>query len=255
MTPGKEFEAEVLFFDPADVPRATEALVALGCEYKVDPDAIDEHGPTVFGWVTGATELDEHALGDWLSEIVHPLGGDVVEWCLVELRKQRLARRLPRKRHRWKSLDTYLPNKNWECTQCGLHKITEYDSDNLYMMRDGRTWHRFAPPCPPPDQACMTPGKQFEAEVLFLDPADVPRATEVLARYGCKYKVDPDAIDPHGPTVFGWVTGITELDELDVGDWVLQIVRPLGGDVVEWCLVELRKQRQAQRQQWKTPQT
>jgi hypothetical protein len=65
----------------------------------------------------------------------------------------------PRKRHRWKSLDTYLPNKNWECTQCGLHKVTEYDSDNLYTMRDGRTLYRFAPPCPPSDHdpACSHP--------------------------------------------------------------------------------------------------
>jgi len=94
MTPGKQFEAEILFLDPIDVPRATEALAALGCEYKVDPDAIDDYGlPTVWGRVTGATELDELALGDWLSGIVDPLGGDVVEWCLVELRKQRQAAR------------------------------------------------------------------------------------------------------------------------------------------------------------------
>jgi hypothetical protein len=53
------------------------------------------------------------------------------------------------KRHRWKSLDTYLPNKHWRCIRCDLLKETEYDSDNLYSMRDGRTWHRFAPPCPP----------------------------------------------------------------------------------------------------------
>jgi hypothetical protein len=67
-----------------------------------------------------------------------------------------------RKRHRWKSLDTYLPNKNWICTSCGLLKVAEYDSDNLYRMparktaaktRNERTWYRFAPPCPPDEEA------------------------------------------------------------------------------------------------------
>jgi hypothetical protein len=58
-----------------------------------------------------------------------------------------------KRRHRWKSLDTYLPNKHWECTQCGLHKVTEYDSDNLYTLGNDRSWYRFAPPCPPPDPA------------------------------------------------------------------------------------------------------
>jgi hypothetical protein len=60
----------------------------------------------------------------------------------------------PRKRHRWKSLDCYLERvQTWRCIKCDLLKITEYDSDNLYKMRgDGRTWYRFAPPCPPPDE-------------------------------------------------------------------------------------------------------
>jgi hypothetical protein len=29
--------------------------------------------------VAGTTELDEAAIGDWLMEIVRPVGGDVVE--------------------------------------------------------------------------------------------------------------------------------------------------------------------------------
>jgi len=51
------FEAEILFLNPADVPRAVEVLAAVGCEFEIDHDAIDDHGPTVFGWATGTTAL------------------------------------------------------------------------------------------------------------------------------------------------------------------------------------------------------
>jgi hypothetical protein len=77
----QRFAAEVLFLDPADVPCATEALAAANCEFAIDHDAIDEYGPTVFGMLTGTTELDLHPLGDWLLDLVRPLGGDVVEWA------------------------------------------------------------------------------------------------------------------------------------------------------------------------------
>jgi hypothetical protein len=56
----RRFAAEVLFLNPADVPRAAEALIEAGCDFEVDHDAIDEHGPTVFGFVTGVTELAEN---------------------------------------------------------------------------------------------------------------------------------------------------------------------------------------------------
>jgi hypothetical protein len=57
----------------------------------------------------------------------------------------------PRKRHRWKAThDHFYPGpKYWECIQCGLQKITEWEEKPRYSMRDGRTWYRFAPPCPP----------------------------------------------------------------------------------------------------------
>jgi hypothetical protein len=74
------FEAEILFLDPDDVPRAVEALAAVGCKFEIDHDAVDPCGPTVFGWVTGTTELGENGLGDWLAAIVDPLGGDVDAW-------------------------------------------------------------------------------------------------------------------------------------------------------------------------------
>jgi hypothetical protein len=64
----------------------------------------------------------------------------------------------------------------------------------------------------------------------------VPHAVEALAAVGCEFEIDHDAVDPCGPTVFGRATGTTELDEGDIGDWLLAIVDPLGGDVVQWGL-------------------
>jgi len=58
------------------------ALAAAGCEFKYDPDAIDPYGPTVFGWVTGTTELDDSKLPDWLLGIVDP--GDVIQWKVFD---------------------------------------------------------------------------------------------------------------------------------------------------------------------------
>jgi hypothetical protein len=59
----------------------------------------------------------------------------------------------PRKRHRWKmASDHFYPGpKLWRCIQCGLQKITEFECKPRYNMHDGREWHRFAPPCPPPE--------------------------------------------------------------------------------------------------------
>ena len=77
--------------------------------------------------------------------------------------------------------------------------------------------------------------KRFTAEILFLNPTDVATAVAALAAVGCKFEIDPDAEpDPCGPTVFGWITGTTELGENELDDWLLAIVDPLGGDVDEW---------------------
>jgi hypothetical protein len=57
-------------------------VTAADCEFEYDPDAIDECGPTVFGLVTGTTELDENELHDWLLGVISP--GDVVEWSLLD---------------------------------------------------------------------------------------------------------------------------------------------------------------------------
>jgi hypothetical protein len=80
MSQQHSFKAEVCFLDPNVVPQAVEALAAAGCEFEINHDAIDDCGPTVFGWTTGSTELSEDDLADWLLAIVDPLGGDVIEW-------------------------------------------------------------------------------------------------------------------------------------------------------------------------------
>jgi hypothetical protein len=64
--------------------------------------------------------------------------------------KQTMSEKTASKRHRWKSLDANLQSiQTWRCIKCDLLKTTQYDSDNLYEMRGGRSWQRFAPPCPP----------------------------------------------------------------------------------------------------------
>jgi len=71
--------------------------------------------------------------------------------------------------------------------------------------------------------------KRFSAEILFLNPEDVPRAIAALADAGCEFEQDLDAIDPDYPTVFGIVYGTTELDVNGLGNWLIGILDPLGG--------------------------
>ena len=83
----KRFEAVVLFLYPDEAPRAIAALAAAGCEFKHDPDAIDDCGPTIFGWVTGTTELDEGELPEWLLGIIDPdniIHNDVIQWKVFD---------------------------------------------------------------------------------------------------------------------------------------------------------------------------
>jgi hypothetical protein len=55
-------------------------------------------------------------------------------------------------RHRWEATHNhfYPGPKYWRCIHCDLLKVTEWEEKPEYRARDGRTWHRFAPPCPPP---------------------------------------------------------------------------------------------------------
>src|SRR5262245_18094358 len=51
---------------------------------------------------------------------------------------------------------------------------------------------------------------RFAADVMFLNPRDVPRAREALAAIDCEYEIDHDAIDVDSGAVFGMVTGMTD---------------------------------------------
>ena len=53
------------------------------------------------------------------------------------------------KRHRWHPDDVMHGRvRTWRCTKCGATKWTEYDCEVEYT-KDGRTWRRYAPSCPP----------------------------------------------------------------------------------------------------------
>jgi hypothetical protein len=74
-----KFAAEILIRDPVDVPRVRKALATVGCTYVIDVDANGDP-PTTFGMAIGTTELKQDDIGPWLSGIVWPVGGDVIEW-------------------------------------------------------------------------------------------------------------------------------------------------------------------------------
>jgi hypothetical protein len=77
----------------------------------------------------------------------------------------------------------------------------------------------------------------FEAEVLFRFTTVVPSAAaEALAALGLHYETIPTE-DPGEDTAFGLVRGMTELGENELGSWLLHIVVPFDGDVVQWGLV------------------
>ena len=72
-------DAEVLFFDPADVGPATAELTALGFRIKIHKDMIDDGEPTVFARVAAMTELDPSSFFHWVQKIIEPFGGDTQE--------------------------------------------------------------------------------------------------------------------------------------------------------------------------------
>ena len=78
--PTKRFAAEIIFPNPAALDDAAAALAALGLDCKRDPDAIDLESSYAWAMVSGSTELAEDAIAEWLSPLVWPFGGDIVEW-------------------------------------------------------------------------------------------------------------------------------------------------------------------------------
>ena len=75
----------------------------------------------------------------------------------------------------------------------------------------------------------------MEAEILFLDPADVSHACEALTKRGFEVKVLDGRVDPCGPTV--WINAKIAVDtkygEDDFFDEMLEVVKLLRSDLVE----------------------
>ena len=76
----------------------------------------------------------------------------------------------------------------------------------------------------------------FTVEVLFRHTASVPSdAMVALTALGLNYETIP-TIDPNEDTAFGLVRGTTELDENELFAWLLHIIVPFNGDVVQWTV-------------------
>jgi hypothetical protein len=80
----KHFAADVVFPNAAAAADAAVALAELNLDCAVNPDVVDIHSAYVWVMITGVTKLAELEIGDWLSKIVGPLGGDVSEWAYGE---------------------------------------------------------------------------------------------------------------------------------------------------------------------------
>jgi hypothetical protein len=77
---------------------------------------------------------------------------------------------------------------------------------------------------------------RFEVEVLFRYTTIVPSAaSEALAALDLHYKTIPTE-DPEEDTAFGLVSGKTILDEDKLIAWLLHVIAPFNGDVVQWRL-------------------
>jgi hypothetical protein len=76
----------------------------------------------------------------------------------------------------------------------------------------------------------------FEAEILFRFTTVVPSAAaEALTALGLHYETIPTE-DPDEDTAFGLVSGMTTLGENELDAWLLHVITPFDGDVVQWSL-------------------
>jgi hypothetical protein len=75
--------------------------------------------------------------------------------------------------------------------------------------------------------------QRMDAEILFLDPNDVGPGSAVLIEHGFDVEVLDDWVDDYGPTIFIRARITTDVAEDRFLDWVVNIVEPLHGDVVE----------------------
>jgi hypothetical protein len=71
--------AEILFLNPNDLDAARPKLAELGFEVEVLTGWVDPHGPTKWILARALSELEPSDWFNWVSGVVEPLGGDVVE--------------------------------------------------------------------------------------------------------------------------------------------------------------------------------
>jgi hypothetical protein len=74
--------------------------------------------------------------------------------------------------------------------------------------------------------------QQMEAEILFLDPADVNAGVAALTARGFEVEV-MDWVDPGGPTVWIMARIATGLSQDAFFEYIHDIAEELNGDVVE----------------------
>jgi hypothetical protein len=78
--------------------------------------------------------------------------------------------------------------------------------------------------------------RRFSARVLFRRPGGAAWAIEALAAADLELTIDHDMIDDRGPAVFGEISGNTSLDLDGLCDWLMSLIVPFGGFVLEWGL-------------------
>jgi hypothetical protein len=86
----------------------------------------------------------------------------------------------------------------------------------------------------------MSQRKSFEAGVMFPDNDAAERAAAAFAMFGFSFTRIP-TFPAAEPCVFGWLTGVIKLDDVDVlddagvlGDRLKAVVMPFG-EVLEWA--------------------
>ena len=71
--------AEVIFLNPNDLNRGSAELIERDFEVEFLEDWIDEYNGAVWIKAWTLSELDDFSFFDWVTTIVEPVGGDVVE--------------------------------------------------------------------------------------------------------------------------------------------------------------------------------
>ena len=88
----------------------------------------------------------------------------------------------------------------------------------------------------PLEQRCRAAAKKMEAEILFLTAADLHPAVAALARLGFSIELmdwtDEGSRDEPATATWIIVGRESELDQSSFLKWMMNIVEPLGGDVV-----------------------